>query len=65
MPIIRVIWPSGQGANVQKAVAADITESVVKNVGVPPTNVYVIFEIVDHSNFAVGGQLASERIGKS
>jgi 4-oxalocrotonate tautomerase len=37
-----VSWFSGKDAKAKKAVAAEITESIVKNTGTDPNYIYVI-----------------------
>ena len=60
MPIVRVSWFSGKEAKAKKAVAAEITESIVRNTGTDPKYIYVIFEDVEPSNWAGEGKLFGE-----
>jgi 4-oxalocrotonate tautomerase len=60
MPVVRVSWFEGKDATAKKAVAAEITESIVKNTGTNPDYIYVIFEDVAPSNWAGGGKLFGE-----
>jgi 4-oxalocrotonate tautomerase len=60
MPVVRVSWFSGKDAKAKKAVAADITESIVKNTGTDPNYIYVIFEDVAPSDWAGAGKIFGE-----
>ncbi|MCP2092058.1 UNVERIFIED_ORG: 4-oxalocrotonate tautomerase [Paraburkholderia sediminicola] len=60
MPVVRVSWFEGKDSMAKKAVAAEITESIVKNTGTDPKYIYVIFEDVAPSNWAGAGQLLGE-----
>lgn len=60
MPVVRVSWFSGKEAKAKKAVAAEITESIVRNTGTDPKYIYVIFEDVEPSNWAGEGKLFGE-----
>jgi 4-oxalocrotonate tautomerase len=57
MPVVRVSWFEGKDHATKEAVAADITESIVKNTGTDPNYIYVIFEDVAHSDWAAAGKL--------
>lgn len=63
MPVVRVSWFAGKDANAKKAVAAEITESIVRNTGTPAEYVYVIFEDVAPSDWAGAGKLYGEEVG--
>ncbi len=65
MPVVRVTWFEGKNATVKKAVAAEITESIVKNTGTNPDYIYVIFEDVAPSNWAGSGKLFGEESNES
>jgi 4-oxalocrotonate tautomerase len=65
MPVVRVSWFSGRDAKAKKAVAAEITESIVRNTGVDPNYIYVVFEDVEPSDWAAAGKLFSEQAEKS
>lgn len=60
MPVVRVTWFEGKDAGTKKAVAAEITDSIVRNTGTDPKYIYVIFEDVAPSDWAGGGQLFGE-----
>ncbi|MFM0223171.1 tautomerase family protein [Paraburkholderia dipogonis] len=57
MPVVRVSWFEGKDTAAKQAVAAEITESIVKNTGTDAKYIYVIFEDVAPSNWAGGGTL--------
>ena len=57
MPVVRVSWFDGKDAKAKKAVAAEITESIVKNTGTDASYIYVIFEDVKASDWAGAGKL--------
>lgn len=57
MPVVRVAWFEGKDAKVKQAVAAEITESIVKHTGTDPNYIYVVFEDVAPSNWAGAGKL--------
>jgi len=57
MPVVRVSWFEGKDAKAKQAVAAEITESIVRNTGTDPSYIYVIFEDVAPHNWAGSGQL--------
>ena len=60
MPVVRVAWFSGKDSKTKKAVAAEITESMVKNTGTDPNYIYVIFEDVAPSDWAGAGKIFGE-----
>lgn len=60
MPVVRVSWFEGKSAAEKKAVAAEITDSIVRNTGTDAKYIYVIFEDVAPSNWAGGGKLYGE-----
>ena len=57
MPVVRVSWFKGKDATAKKAVAAEITESIVRNTGTDPKYIYVLFEDIAPSDWAGAGQL--------
>jgi 4-oxalocrotonate tautomerase len=57
MPVVRVTWFEGKDAVAKQAVAADITESIVKHTGTDASYIYVVFEDVEPSNWAGAGKL--------
>jgi 4-oxalocrotonate tautomerase len=64
MPVVRVSWFEGKDAKAKQAVAAEITESIVRNTGTPAEYIYVIFEDVAPSNWAGAGKLFGETSAK-
>ena len=57
MPVIRVTWFEGKDTATKQVVAAEITESIAKNTGTDPKNIFVIFEDVAPSDWAGAGKL--------
>jgi 4-oxalocrotonate tautomerase len=57
MPVVRVTWFEGKDTATKQAVAAEITESIVRNTGTDPKYIYVIFEDVAPANWAGEGKL--------
>lgn len=60
MPVVRVSWFEGKDHAQKAAVAADITETIVKNTGTPAEYIYVIFEDVKPSDWAGSGKLFAD-----
>ncbi|MGG6348424.1 tautomerase family protein [Pseudomonas putida] len=60
MPVVRVSWFEGKDHAQKAKVAADITETIVKNTGTPAEYIYVIFEDVKPSDWAGAGKLFGE-----
>jgi 4-oxalocrotonate tautomerase len=65
MPVVRVSWFAGKDAKAKKAVAAEITESIVKNTGTDAKYIYVLFEDIAPSDWAGAGKLFGEEPEKS
>jgi 4-oxalocrotonate tautomerase len=57
MPVVRVSWFEGKDTPTKQVVAAEITQSIVKNTGTPAEYIYVIFEDVAPSDWAGAGKL--------
>lgn len=57
MPVVRVSWFEGKDSVAKQAVAAEITESIVKHTGTDANYIYVIFEDITPSNWAGAGKL--------
>jgi len=57
MPVVRVTWFEGKDAKAKKAVAAEITDSIVRNTATDPKYIYVIFEDVAPSDWAGEGRI--------
>jgi 4-oxalocrotonate tautomerase len=64
MPVVRVSWFEGKDAKAKQAVAAEITESIVRNTDTPAEYIYVIFEDVAPSDWAGAGKLFGETPAK-
>ena len=47
MPVVRVSWFEGKDNAQKQKVAAEITESIVRNTATDPNYIYVIFEDVN------------------
>ncbi|NTG45483.1 tautomerase family protein [Rhizobium rhizogenes] len=65
MPVVRVSWFSGKDTKAKAAVAAEITESIVRNTGTDASYIYVLFEDIEASDWAGGGKLFGEAAEKS
>lgn len=57
MPVVRVSWFEGKDHETKAKVAAEITESIVRNTQTDPNYIYVIFEDVAPSDWAGAGKL--------
>jgi len=57
MPVVRVSWFKGKDHTQKEKVAAEITESIVRNTDTDPAFIYVIFEDVKPSDWAGAGKL--------
>ena len=57
MPVVRVSWFEGKDPPTKQKVAAEITESIVRNTGTDPKYIYVIFEDIAPSDWAGEGKL--------
>ena len=57
MPVVRVSWFEGKNHEQKKKVAAEITESIVRNTGTDASYIYVIFDDVTPSDWASAGKL--------
>lgn len=57
MPVVRITWFEGKEARTKAAVAAEITESIVKHTGTDAGYIYVVFEDVQPSDWAGAGKL--------
>jgi len=60
MPVVRIAWFEGKDTPTKQAVAADVTQSIVRHTGTDPKFIYVIFEDVKPSDWAGDGQLYGE-----
>ena len=57
MPVVRITWFENKETTTKQTVAAEITESIVRNTGTDPSYIYVIFEDVAPSDWAGSGKL--------
>ncbi len=57
MPVIRVSWFEGKNHEQKQKVAAEVTESIVRNTGTDAKYIYVIFDDVALSDWAGEGKL--------
>jgi 4-oxalocrotonate tautomerase len=57
MPVVRVAWFTGKTHKQKARVAAEITDSIVRNTGTDAKYVYVLFEDVKASDWAGAGKL--------
>jgi len=57
MPVVRVSWFEGKDHQQKEKVAAEITESIVRNTATPAEYIYVIFEDIKPSDWAGAGKL--------
>jgi 4-oxalocrotonate tautomerase len=62
MPVVRVTWFEGKDSKTKQVVAAEITDSIVRNTGTEAKYIYVVFEDVAPSNWAGGGTLYGAEI---
>jgi 4-oxalocrotonate tautomerase len=57
MPVVRVTWFEGKTAQEKKAVAADITASIVRHTGTDAEYIYKIVEDTSAADWAGAGKL--------
>lgn len=57
MPVVRVSWFEGKDHAQKQKVAADITDSIVRNTGTDANYIYVIFDDVKQADWAGAGKL--------
>ena len=57
MPVVRVSWFEGKTHEMKAKVAAEITDSIVRNTGTDAKYIYVIFDDVAPSDWAGEGKL--------
>lgn len=62
MPVVNISMFEGRSDEAKQKIAKDVTESIVKNTGVDPNYIYVIFEDVATKNWAVAGEVYSETL---
>lgn len=57
MPVVRISWFEGKDHEQKQKVAAEVTDSIVRNTGTDPQYIYVIFEDIKPSDWAGSGNL--------
>lgn len=57
MPIIRIDLLSGRSPEIKQQLAAEMTASMARICGCDPAHVYVMFNDVQHHDWAVGGRV--------
>lgn len=60
MPVVHVSWFEGKSHDQKAKVAAEVTESIVRNTGTDAKYIYVIFQDVKASDWAGEGKLYGE-----
>jgi 4-oxalocrotonate tautomerase len=60
MPVVRVSWFEGKDYQQKSKVAAEITDSIVRNTGTDPKYIYVIFDDVKPSDWSGAEKLYGE-----
>lgn len=60
MPVVRVAWFPGKTHQQKAKVAAEITDSIVRNTGTDAKYIYVLFEDVKASDWAGEGKLFAQ-----
>ncbi|MFQ5909928.1 MAG: 4-oxalocrotonate tautomerase family protein [Thermoplasmata archaeon] len=59
MPFVNVyMWPRDE--EMKRKLARAITDAFVRIAGIPPDAIWIVFNDVEKSNWALAGQLASE-----
>lgn len=64
MPVVNISMFEGRTDEAKQKIAKDVTESIVKNTGVDPNYIYIIFEDVATKNWAIAGEVYSETLKK-
>lgn len=62
MPVVNISMFEGRSEEAKQNIAKDVTESIVKNTGVDPKYVYIIFEDVATKNWAIAGEVYAETL---
>lgn len=57
MPVIKVEWLEGRTAEQKRQLTQALTEAFVSIAKVTPDQVWIVFEDVKRSDWAMGGQL--------
>lgn len=61
MPYVRIEIMAGRSEDQKAELAAAVTEAMERIVGSTPASTFVVFEDVDPTNWAIGGELVSRR----
>lgn len=61
MPIVTVQMFKGRSLEVKRELVKRVTEAVTETTGLKPETVTVVIEELDKENWAIGGQLFSDR----
>ncbi len=61
MPYVRVELIEGRSEEKKAEIARRITQAMVECAGTSPESVFVVFDDVKVENWAIGGELLSER----
>ena len=61
MPIIQVHLIEGRTVDQKRALVTSVTDAVVKSLGVKPEDVRIILEGMARDNYAVAGELFSDK----
>ena len=64
MPVINISMFEGRSDEAKQNIAKDVTDSIVKNTGVDPNYIYVLFDDVATKNWAIAGEIYSETVKK-
>ena len=64
MPIIRVEMFPGRSVDQKRALVRELTEGFVRAAGGTPQSVHIILSEVDTADWAVAGELCSDRAKK-
>lgn len=62
MPVVNISMFEGRSDEAKQKIAKDVTESIVKNTGVDPKYIYIIFEDVATKNWAIAGEVYAETL---
>ncbi|MDX3905112.1 MAG: 2-hydroxymuconate tautomerase [Pigmentiphaga sp.] len=63
MPIVKIELLPGRPDQVKEAIAAEITDTMVRHTGSAPEHIYVMFDEVAHNNWAVAGKTFARQEG--
>lgn len=60
MPIVRIEMLTGRSAETKQLIAHEITETMSRLCKVDPSHIYVMFDDIQHHDWAVAGKVFSE-----